>query len=67
VKRLELAMALANQPRVLLMDEPTAGMAPNERSALMQLTRSLVTQRGIAVLFTEHSMDVVFEPPIVCW
>jgi branched-chain amino acid transport system ATP-binding protein len=61
VKRLELAMALANQPRVLLMDEPTAGMAPDERHALMALTRSLVTLRGIAVLFTEHSMDVVFE------
>jgi ABC-type branched-subunit amino acid transport system ATPase component len=54
-------MALANQPRVLLMDEPTAGMAHDERRALMQLTRSLVSQRGIAVLFTEHSMDVVFE------
>lgn len=61
VKRLELAMALANQPQLLLMDEPTAGMAPAERHALMALTRSLVTQRGIAVLFTEHSMDVVFE------
>jgi branched-chain amino acid transport system ATP-binding protein len=61
VKRLELAMALANEPRLLLMDEPTAGMAPDERHALMALTRSLVTQRGIAVLFTEHSMDVVFE------
>lgn len=61
VKRLELAMALANHPRLLLMDEPTAGMAPDERHALMQLTRQLVTQRGIAVLFTEHSMDVVFE------
>jgi ABC-type branched-subunit amino acid transport system ATPase component len=61
VKRLELAMALANQPRLLLMDEPTAGMAPDERHVLMQLTRQLVTQRGIAVLFTEHSMDVVFE------
>jgi ABC-type branched-subunit amino acid transport system ATPase component len=61
VKRLELAMALANQPRLLLMDEPTAGMAPDERHALMALTRSLVTQRGVAVLFTEHSMDVVFE------
>jgi branched-chain amino acid transport system ATP-binding protein len=61
VKRLELAMALANQPRLLLMDEPTAGMAPDERHALMQLTRSLVNQRGVAVLFTEHSMDVVFE------
>jgi len=61
VKRLELAMALANQPRLLLMDEPTAGMAPDERQALMQLTRSLVSQHGVAVLFTEHSMDVVFE------
>ena len=61
VKRLELAMALANQPRLLLMDEPTAGMAPDERHALMALTRRLVNQRGVAVLFTEHSMDVVFE------
>jgi branched-chain amino acid transport system ATP-binding protein len=61
VKRLEMAMALANNPRLLLMDEPTAGMAPDERHALMALTRSLVNQRGIAVLFTEHSMDVVFE------
>jgi branched-chain amino acid transport system ATP-binding protein len=54
-------MALANEPRLLLMDEPTAGMAPDERHALMALTRSLVNQRGVAVLFTEHSMDVVFE------
>jgi branched-chain amino acid transport system ATP-binding protein len=61
VKRLELAMALANEPCVLLMDEPTAGMAPDERHALMALTRSLVNERGVAVLFTEHSMDVVFE------
>jgi branched-chain amino acid transport system ATP-binding protein len=61
VKRLELAMALANEPRLLLMDEPTAGMAPDERHALMALTRNLVNQRGVAVLFTEHSMDVVFE------
>jgi len=60
VKRLELAMAMANQPRLLLMDEPTAGMAPAERNKLMALTRDLVTQRGMAVLFTEHSMDVVF-------
>jgi branched-chain amino acid transport system ATP-binding protein len=38
LKRVELAMALANQPRLLLMDEPTAGMAPRERVALMELT-----------------------------
>ena len=60
LKRLELAIALADAPTLLLMDEPTAGMAPAERVALMQLTRRLVTGRGIAVLFTEHDMDVVF-------
>ncbi len=60
VKRLELAIALANEPRLLLMDEPTAGMAPAERNKLMALTRDLVSQHGLAVLFTEHSMDVVF-------
>ena len=54
------AIALANRPRLLLMDEPTAGMAPAERNKLMALTRELVNQRGLAVLFTEHSMDVVF-------
>jgi branched-chain amino acid transport system ATP-binding protein len=61
VKRLELAMALAGEPRLLLMDEPTAGMASAERHELMTLTRSLVQQRRLSVLFTEHSMDVVFE------
>jgi len=60
VKRVELAIALANAPQLLLMDEPTAGMAPGERNALMALTKQLVTDQGIAVLFTEHSMDVVF-------
>ncbi len=60
VKRVELALALATQPSLLLMDEPTAGMAPTERHALMSLTRKLVLERQIAVLFTEHSMDVVF-------
>ena len=60
VKRVELAVALANSPKLLLMDEPTAGMAPQERNELMALTKALVLQRGIAVLFTEHSMDVVF-------
>jgi len=60
LKRVELAIALANQPRLLLMDEPTAGMAPEERGALMQLATSLARTDGIAVLFTEHDMDVVF-------
>ncbi|MGF6777157.1 ABC transporter ATP-binding protein [Paraburkholderia sp. GAS334] len=60
VKRVELAIALANRPKLLLMDEPTAGMAPKERNDLMALTQRLVTEHQIGVLFTEHSMDVVF-------
>ena len=60
LKRVELAMALTNQPRLLLMDEPTAGMAPKERAALMALTAEIVRERGVAVLFTEHDMDTVF-------
>ena len=60
LKRVELAVALANEPRLLLMDEPTAGMAPKERIALMALAAEIVRERGLAVLFTEHDMDVVF-------
>ncbi|HSA70862.1 MAG TPA: ABC transporter ATP-binding protein [Burkholderiales bacterium] len=60
LKRVELAMALANEPRLLLMDEPTAGMAPEERGALMGLAEALARHDRIAVLFTEHDMSVVF-------
>jgi len=60
VKRLELAIALAGAPRLLLMDEPTAGMAAGERAALMDLVSAIAAQSGLTVLFTEHSMDVVF-------
>ncbi|MEF2074671.1 ABC transporter ATP-binding protein [Consotaella aegiceratis] len=60
LKRLELAVALAGSPRLLLMDEPTAGMAPAERHALMELVARIVRERAISVLFTEHDMDVVF-------
>jgi branched-chain amino acid transport system ATP-binding protein len=60
LKRVELAIALANAPRLLLMDEPTAGMAPKERTELMQLAAGIARERDIAVLFTEHDMDVVF-------
>jgi branched-chain amino acid transport system ATP-binding protein len=60
VKRVELAVALASEPRLLLMDEPTAGMAPRERNEMIALVKKLVVQSGISVLFTEHSMDVVF-------
>ncbi len=60
VKRLELALALATRPRLLLMDEPTAGMAPAERRQLMILIAGLAREAKLAVLFTEHDMDVVF-------
>jgi branched-chain amino acid transport system ATP-binding protein len=60
LKRVELAIALAGAPCLLLMDEPTAGMAPAERAALMALAATIVRESGIAVLFTEHDMDVVF-------
>lgn len=60
LKRLELAIALCHRPRLLLMDEPTAGMAPSARIALMQLVADIVRDQGVSVLFTEHDMDVVF-------
>jgi len=60
LKRVELAVALANRPRLLLMDEPTAGMAPEERGALMELVADLARRDGLAVLFTEHDMSMVF-------
>ncbi|WP_282151944.1 ABC transporter ATP-binding protein [Ruegeria atlantica] len=60
LKRLELAIALAHVPALLLMDEPTAGMAPSERLALMALTAEIVAKGGVSVVFTEHDMDVVF-------
>jgi branched-chain amino acid transport system ATP-binding protein len=60
VKRVELAVALASQPKLLLMDEPTAGMAPKERAELMRITAEIARSRNIGVLFTEHDMDAVF-------
>ncbi len=60
LKRLELAISLAHAPKLLLMDEPTAGMGPGERIELMALTESIARASGMAVLFTEHDMDVVF-------
>ena len=61
LKRLELAIALANRPKLLLMDEPTAGMAPRERVELMRLVARIAREQDIGILFTEHDMDVVFE------
>jgi branched-chain amino acid transport system ATP-binding protein len=59
-KRLELAMVLAQRPRLLLLDEPTAGMGADERAAIMGLIVSAVGRRGLTMVFTEHDMDTVF-------
>lgn len=60
IKRVELALALANKPRILLMDEPTAGMSPPERAQMMQRVAGLAARDRLGVLFTEHDMDTVF-------
>jgi branched-chain amino acid transport system ATP-binding protein len=60
LKRVELAVALAGGPRLLLLDEPTAGMAPRERIELMELAAGIARSGGLSVLFTEHDMDIVF-------
>jgi branched-chain amino acid transport system ATP-binding protein len=60
LKKLELAIALANDPELLLLDEPTAGMAPAERGALVALIASIARARALSVLFLEHDMDFVF-------
>ena len=60
LKRVELAIALAQDPRMLLMDEPTAGMAPSSRRDLMRLVHGIAKNRSVGVLFTEHDMDIVF-------
>ena len=59
-KRLELAMVLAGEPAVLLLDEPTAGMGREERAAIMELVVGAVERRGLTMVFSEHDMDTVF-------
>jgi branched-chain amino acid transport system ATP-binding protein len=59
-KRLELAMVLALQPKVLLLDEPTAGMGVEERATIMRLVMGAVGRRGLTLVFCEHDMETVF-------
>jgi branched-chain amino acid transport system ATP-binding protein len=57
---LELALALAGEPELLLLDEPMAGMSPFERVKVTELIQKIHQDRGVTVLFCEHDMDVVF-------
>ena len=59
-KQLELGIALASEPELLLLDEPTAGMSPQETANAIALIEKIVRERGLTLLFTEHDMDVVF-------
>jgi len=59
-KQLELAIALAANPQVLLLDEPTAGMSPPETLESINLINNIATSRALTLLFTEHDMSVVF-------
>lgn len=59
-KILEMAIALGNEPELLILDEPTAGMSPEETLATMQLIERLARMRGLTILFCEHDMDIVF-------
>ncbi|PYN20936.1 MAG: ABC transporter ATP-binding protein [Candidatus Rokuibacteriota bacterium] len=60
-RRLELARALASEPALLLLDEPTAGMTQGEAGSLMRLLRRLVADLGLAIILIEHNMRVVME------
>lgn len=60
-KQLELAVALAANPKLLLLDEPTAGMSISETKASIALINDIVEKRNLTLLFTEHDMNVVFE------
>ena len=60
-RRLEIARALANKPRLLLLDEPTAGMNPQETGKMTHFIRSLRDELGITILLIEHDMRVVMD------
>ncbi len=57
---LEIAIALGNEPDLLILDEPTAGMSPEETTTTMALIQRLAREQGLTILFCEHDMEVVF-------
>ena len=57
---LEIAIALGNEPQLLILDEPTAGMSPDETTTTMALIKRLAAEQGLTILFCEHDMEVVF-------
>jgi branched-chain amino acid transport system ATP-binding protein len=59
-RTLEIAIALGNEPELLILDEPTAGMSPEETTATMSLIQKLADKQGLTILFCEHDMEVVF-------
>jgi len=59
-KVLEIAIALGNEPELLILDEPTAGMSPEETWATIELVKRLALMRGLTILFCEHDMEIVF-------
>lgn len=59
-KILEIAIALGNEPEFLILDEPTAGMSPEETTATMGLVKRLTIEQGLTLLFCEHDIDIVF-------
>ena len=59
-KVLEMAIALGNRPELLIMDEPTAGMAPEETAATIEMINRLTSELGLTILFCEHDMELVF-------
>ena len=59
-RTLEIAIALGNEPELLILDEPTAGMSPEETTATMSLIQTLADKQGLTILFCEHDMEVVF-------
>lgn len=59
-RRLDVGIALASHPELLLLDEPTAGMSPEESAEMAELLQRLAKERGLALVFVEHDMSVVF-------